>query len=75
MSSETKKTPWKNGYWYNYNFKPYVYEFNGENMIAKNAVSLYVPESEPVKSMSGHITYGEYGPAHPDIIKVKSFCA
>ena len=67
MSSEEKKTPWRNGYWFNKQHKCFVNLVNGEKVESKNLVCLDYPETKSV--FSGTWTYGDFGPAPKDVVE------
>ena len=67
MSTELKKTPWHNGFWYNKNQKTFLTCIEGEKLEVKNMVCLDYPDAKPM--WAGTITYGDFGPADPEIVK------
>lgn len=56
----------KSGYWYNKGEKFALYNFQGDEFHNKNMVCLDCPGIKDF--MSGKIKYGDFGPAHEDII-------
>ena len=62
-----KKTPWHNGYWYNKNQRGYLSYIHGENIETKSMVCLDYPYTKSY--MRGKVTYGNFGPAHSEIVK------
>ena len=67
MVSEVKKTPWRNGIWYNENHKCFLTYIEGEKMEMKNMICLDYPEFK--SALTGILTFGDFGPAAPEIVE------
>ena len=67
MSTELKKTPWCNGFWYNKNQRCYLSYIEVEKVEVKNMVCLDYPYVKA--AWAGTLTYGDFGPADPEIVK------
>lgn len=65
MSSEDKKTLWKNGYWYTKGQRPLLYIVNGKKVDCKNLVCLEYPGVPNI--MSGTWSSGYFGPAPAEV--------
>ena len=60
-----KKTPWKNGNWYNYAFRSMLQKVVGERVEGRNMICFEYPETKPM--FIGSWTYGDFGPVKPEI--------
>ena len=65
MSTEDKKTSWKNGYWFTTGQRGLLYNVNDKKAECKNLVCLDYPSAK--KFMSGTWSYGDFGPAPEEI--------
>ena len=57
----TKKTPWKNGYWYSYNERHVVQIVEGNSVKGNPHIILDFPDAKPIFTLTW--TFGDFGPA------------
>ena len=63
-----KKTPWKNGSWYNHGFRSVFQSVLGETVQGRNLICLDYPEIKPI--FSGSWTSGDFGPVTSELGKM-----
>ena len=67
MSSEETKNPWKNGYWYNKQWRFELFIIEGDKINKKNSVCLENPDTITIET--GTMTYGEFGSTNTEILE------
>ena len=73
MTSESKKCPWKNGYWSDVKEKNNLTFVDGENVENINHAYIDYPELKPettIEAKKGTWTYGDFGPAPAEIVEL-----
>ena len=61
------QNPMRNGFWYNNGMKTRILLVKGERLDFKLLVALDYPEE--TDGTEGKVLYGDYGPAHKDIVR------
>ena len=69
MSTNSKKNPWKNGYWFNKKGKTRYNFVTDENVVVRHALTLDYPEFMEFDA-KGTWAYGEFGPAPKELIAI-----
>ena len=61
------ETPWKKGYWFTTSMSSSMGWMEENTFSWKSMIALDYPEAKPV--MTCTVKLGEFGPAHPDVVK------
>ena len=61
------ETPWKKGYWFTTSMSSSMGWMEENTFSWKSMIALDYPEAKPV--MTCTVKIGEFGPAHPDVVK------
>ena len=70
VSKPKSQTPMRNGFWYNKATKSELYLIKGEKILCKGLASIDYPEEPNLACWyEGNISYGDFGPAHDEIVK------
>ena len=64
-SDSSKKTPWRNGFWFADKMPSFIFVINGEKSEGKNFIGLDYPDIQG--SFSSTMRFGDYGPAKKEV--------